>query len=95
VIPFAGSFAGCQDREGVPFRAGLHAGQKNHILLYGNRYPETGDHLAEGRDRAVSSQVLPGRLIHLRGGLVFSKKEFTIKERKINFSDNRENQGIV
>lgn len=64
VIPFPGFFAGCQDREGIPLRTGLHAGQKDHVLLHGDRCPKTGDHLAEGRDRVVPSQVLPGKLIH-------------------------------
>lgn len=66
VTPFAMGFflffsVGCQDREGVPLRVGLHAGPEDNVLLHGDRCPETGDHLAEGRDRALPSQVLPGR----------------------------------
>lgn len=61
---FGGFFAGRQNREGVPFRAGLHARQEDHFLLHGHRFSKTRNHLAEGWDRDVSSQIFPGRLIH-------------------------------
>lgn len=54
---------GRADHQVVPLRAGLHAGTQDHLLLYGQGLPAAGDHVVQGRDRALLPQFLPGERI--------------------------------